>query len=237
MKLGEKLRQLRGEKQLTQPELAEALGIEQSYLSKLENDKSLPSNDVLRRVLDVFELSIADLLADLNQGARNQLRHLPDVAAHLQKQKQQIIGNQKRWLLTSSLMLAMGVALVYSGTVHLFFSNQIYQYHSHGVVLEGEPKEIFRSPQLAYSEVDSHEERAAQRQALKARIDEEFLLVTEYRGGVFNVPADGGSRTYYLQKQTEIDPWQNKLITALGVLLAMFGITGIALERKLSRSL
>ncbi len=70
MNFGEKLRQLRNDKDLTQPELAEAMGIEQSYLSKLENDKSLPSNDVLNRILDVFGLEIGDLVDDLNQVAR-----------------------------------------------------------------------------------------------------------------------------------------------------------------------
>ena len=74
MDFGEKIRQLRNNKDLTQPEAAEAMGIEQSYLSKLENDKSLPSNDVLNRILDVFGLEIGDLVSDLSQGAKNQLR-------------------------------------------------------------------------------------------------------------------------------------------------------------------
>ncbi|MDQ2077737.1 helix-turn-helix domain-containing protein [Marinimicrobium sp. ABcell2] len=38
MTLGERLRQLRTEKSWTQPQAAETIGIEQSYLSKLEND-------------------------------------------------------------------------------------------------------------------------------------------------------------------------------------------------------
>ena len=54
MNFGDKIRQLRTDKNLTQPELAAAMGIEQSYLSKLENGKSLPSNDMLQRILDVF---------------------------------------------------------------------------------------------------------------------------------------------------------------------------------------
>lgn len=235
MKLGEKLRQLRNEKQLTQPDLADALGIEQSYLSKLENDKSLPSSDVLNRILDVFELDIADLMGALDQGSRNQMRHIPDVADHLRRQKQMIIGNQKRWLLTASLMLALGVALIYAGAAHMFFSKTVYQYISHGIVLKGEPKEIFRNPQISITELADHEARAAKRDAIRARTNEEFVLTSSYRGSVFNVEADSGSRTYYLQKETEIDPWQNKAVTFIGVLLSIFGLTGIALERKLSR--
>ena len=65
MQFGEKLRSLRKNKDLTQPELAEVIGIEQSYLSKLENGKSLPSNDVLNRILDVFSLTVGDLTMTL----------------------------------------------------------------------------------------------------------------------------------------------------------------------------
>ena len=62
MKFGHKIRQLRNDKNLTQPQLAESMGIEQSYLSKLENDKSMPSNDVLNRILDVFDIELGDLV-------------------------------------------------------------------------------------------------------------------------------------------------------------------------------
>ena len=56
-----------------------------------------------------------------------------------------------------------------------------------------------------------------------------------YRGNIFNVPVTGGSRTYYLQNDTEIDPWQNKAITMFGILMLVFGVIGLVLEKKLSR--
>ena len=51
MTLGEQLKKLRNAKDLSQPDLANIAGIEQSYLSKLENDKSIPSNDISRKLL------------------------------------------------------------------------------------------------------------------------------------------------------------------------------------------
>ena len=110
--VGEKLKELRNDKELTQPEMAEAIGIEQSYLSKPDNDKSLPSNDVFVRILEVFGLDIADVMDDLDQSSRNQLRALPDVADHYHRQKQLIIGNRQRWLLGSATMLALGAAFI-----------------------------------------------------------------------------------------------------------------------------
>ncbi len=240
MNFGEKLRQLRLDKKLTQPELAHAMGIEQSYLSKLENGKSLPSNDVLHRILDVFNLDLGALVDDLDQGMRNQLRQIPSVADHFNRQKQQIIGNRRRWLLASAALLSLGAALVYGGSVQLFASNVVYQYTSHGVVLDGESKELFRmlSSQrepfgsLARGEFETLK---AKLESLKARADEEFLHTREFRGNIFNIPVEGGSRTYYLEARNAIDAWQNKAAAFLGILMMALGVTGIALEKKLSR--
>ncbi len=221
MQFGEKLRLLRKNKGLTQPELAETMGIEQSYLSKLENGKSLPSNDVLNRILDVFSLGIGDLVDDLDQGVRNQLRQIPDVATHFNNEKRQLIGNRRRWILISSALIASGVALIYAGNVHLFYPNVVYQYRSEGVILDGESKEFFQ--------------RSHARELVDQRRNEEYLTTWEYRGNVFNVPVDGGSRTYYLDGHRETDPWQNKGVTFIGLLLGVFGAIGLVLERKLSR--
>lgn len=235
MNFGERLRQLRNDKDLTQPELAEAMGIEQSYLSKLENDKSLPSNDVLNRILNVFDIEVGDLVNDLDQGARNQLRHIPDVGDHFNRQKQQLIGNRQRWLLASALLLSFGIALVYAGNVHIFFSDIIYQYKSHGVVFDGESKEIFHRPDQFIPEAAEREVAIEFLDSINARIDEVYLQDSEFHGNIFNVEVSGGSRTYYLENETEIDPWQSKLVVFVGVLMLIFGLIGIFLERKLSR--
>ena len=233
MNFGDKVRQLRKDKALTQPELAQAMGIEQSYLSKLENGKSLPSNDVLNRVLDVFSIELGELVDDLDQGVRNQMRQIPDVADHLNRQKQLMIGNRQRWLLVSSVLVALGVALIYAGSVHLFFSDVVYHYKSDGIVLEGESKEVFRDPQIPRGA--DNDQAAAIVNDILARIDEDYLQTESFAGNVFNVPVEGGSRTYYLRSDTRIDPWQNKAITFVGVLMFVFGVIGLVLEKKLSR--
>jgi transcriptional regulator with XRE-family HTH domain len=233
MNFGDKVRQLRKDKDLTQPELAEAMGIEQSYLSKLENGKSLPSNDVLNRILDVFSIEVGDLVDDLDQGVRNQLRQIPDIADHFSRQKQLMIGNRQRWLLVSSVLVAFGVALIYAGSVHLFFSNMVYHYKSDGIVLEGESKEVFRDPQIPRGA--DNDQAAAIVNDILSRIDEDYMRTDAFAGTVFNIPVEGGSRTYYLRDDTQIDPWQNKAITFIGVLMLVFGVIGLVLEKKLSR--
>lgn len=56
MPFHENLRTLRLARGLTQPALAEKAGIEQSYLSKLENGRSRPSEEVLARLAQALEV-------------------------------------------------------------------------------------------------------------------------------------------------------------------------------------
>lgn len=62
MILGEKIRELRLERQLLQRELAEKLHIAQNTLSQFEKGKANPSYEVLMQLADFFECSIDYLL-------------------------------------------------------------------------------------------------------------------------------------------------------------------------------
>lgn len=62
MAFHETLRALRLAKGLTQPALAEAAQIEQSYLSKLENGRSSPSDEVLARLATALGASAEELM-------------------------------------------------------------------------------------------------------------------------------------------------------------------------------
>jgi transcriptional regulator with XRE-family HTH domain len=230
--LGEKLRQLRQDRNLTQPELAEAMGIEQSYLSKLENGKSLPSNDVFKRVLDVFNLEVGDFVDDLNQGVRDQLRQIPEVASHFHHQKQQIIGDRRRWLLGSAALLALGVALVYAGADQLLAPGTVYTYTSYGIVQAGESKDVY---DLARKQRNAFPGGPSGLGELEDRLDEDFLSTRRFRGERFNLPIPGGSRTYYLTDREQTAAWENKAVTVVGVLLTVLGAMGVVLEKKLSR--
>ena len=230
MDFGDKLRQLRQDLNLTQPELADAMGIEQSYLSKLENGKYIPSSDVFGRMLEVFELQVGDIVDDLDTAARSKLRQIPEVAQYFKAQNQQIIGNRRRWLLASAVLVAVGAGFIYGGTMNLFGSDTTYDYKSHGIVHEGESREFFRILDLSYAGEPSEERLAAE-----ARRDEDYLTTSRFRGTIFNVPVDGGSRTYYLYASRQVDPVANKLMAFLGIVMVAFGATGLLVEKKLSR--
>ena len=72
MSFNENLRTLRLARGLTQPALAEKAGIEQSYLSKLENGRSRPSEDVLTRIAQALDVKTEALTQN---GDETEERH------------------------------------------------------------------------------------------------------------------------------------------------------------------
>ena len=62
IRFGSRLRQLRREKQLTQLQLAEMLGVDRSYLSDVERGTKGMTLPYLKKVADGFQLTLAELL-------------------------------------------------------------------------------------------------------------------------------------------------------------------------------
>ncbi len=65
---GTRIRQLRKERRLTQRQLAEQIGIDFTYLSKIENDMApAPTEAVIRRIAEVFAETAEDLILLANK--------------------------------------------------------------------------------------------------------------------------------------------------------------------------
>jgi transcriptional regulator with XRE-family HTH domain len=67
MKLAEKLVQLRKERGWSQTELGERIGVHIAHLSRLENDKSQPSVEMLQKLAKAFGVTM-DYLMDEEAG-------------------------------------------------------------------------------------------------------------------------------------------------------------------------
>ncbi len=114
MTFGEKIKQLRQQKSLSQPELANLAGIEQSYLSKIENDKSLPSNDILRKLLAAFELTLAELIDEqLVKTDGTRLKQIPDIESYLASLQINKFIARRRYLTISSALIVLAVTLFF----------------------------------------------------------------------------------------------------------------------------
>lgn len=239
MTLGEQFKSLRAKRGLSQPELAELAGIEQSYLSKLENDKSLPSNEVLRKLLNAFSVTLVQLLQPLEQQyIKDNLMAIADVEHLYQQQNEQHIAKQRNMLYLSSLLIVIATTLFYTGFSKLLFNETRYEYNSQGIVLAGEPINIFENWRdlIDSSEPREHRDQMQkQRVAMAKRADIEQMLTRENQGEHIEMIVEGGRRLFYKvdHKTTQVPRPINAWLQIIGVLLFASGIMGFVLERKL----
>ena len=74
MSFGARLKQARSKNQLTQTEVANRLGINFTTISKYENDKSQPDNDILTKLSELYGVTI-DWLLTGSTPEKGQIQH------------------------------------------------------------------------------------------------------------------------------------------------------------------
>lgn len=154
MQFGDKIRELRQQKNLTQPELAEQLSVEQSWLSKIENNKCLPSSDFLQQSLDVFGLSLNELIAGLDKSyVENQLSALPEIKNLLNEHSTQNYTSRRRWLITSATASVIGIVCLYAAFSNLIYPDAQLRYVSNGIVHTGEPWDLYENPERIFEQL------------------------------------------------------------------------------------
>ncbi len=67
--VGEKIREIRKERSLTQADLASRIGIQQSDLCRMETGEYRVSLDVLFRILGIFGMNIGEFFQDAGETA------------------------------------------------------------------------------------------------------------------------------------------------------------------------
>lgn len=74
--LGEKVRRLRKERGLSQEYLAESCSVSFGWVSKIENDKAIPSPELLNKIAHTFKISVSTLLQnnDLQLDISNRIK-------------------------------------------------------------------------------------------------------------------------------------------------------------------
>ena len=234
MSLGEQLKQFRQAKKLSQPDLAALAGIEQSYLSKLENDKAIPSNDILRKLTSALDIDLSMLLEKLSPESISAIKQLPDVEALVMKQQQHSFNQRRNWLLCSSAFIVLAVTLFFIGYSKLIFSELAYQYESPGIVKEGEHKGIFRDwPHLIPAGAERQSLRNTKGIEMMQRRDEQVIRVGSWLGNEIEKPVEGGMRYYAFDKEISVANPVNAWLQTIAVMIFMIGVMGFVLERKL----
>jgi transcriptional regulator with XRE-family HTH domain len=224
MKLSEKIKLLRTHDNMTQPELANKAGIEQSYLSKLENDKGSPSYEVIDKIAQAFDMTGMELINGLGQSyIEKNLSHIPEVAAEYASVRNQREKQFKRRFIVASLVIVLGIGFVYLGSRGVLFSQTMHIYESQGVSNQNEIPYQFNSRPIKEIN-ESVSEWETRMKANRSRIDVKQISIIDYKGHSFIATEDGGKRLYNMQYSKTINSLKNELITTLGVMLIVGGI-------------
>ena len=226
MTLGQIIKSYRNEKGLSQPEFSEQIGIEQSYLSKLENDKSIPSNDTIKALLRVLGVSLQQLLEQVESLQEQQrLQQIPLVSEYYQQQKQHKLISLRRYLYVSSLLIALGICCFYAGYTKKLFNDRTYEYQSLGVNLAGEPDDIFRIWAKLVESSDYDEKRKQMNQ----RYDPKTIDSFDFKGESFVVSEGEGKRYFWIDGRREVPRPINIWLEIFGVFLFVSGVMGFVL--------
>ena len=233
-------RQLQG---LSQPELANRSKIEQSYLSKLENDYSIPSDEILQRLMNSLKLEINALCAQLDTHKSDpRVLHIECIRKGLNAtaRKNQLLTT----LLTSGLVLAIavGVALFYVGHSKTFFPETLYSYESRGELAPGEPADYFHggwrrlvpASGIGFPNNELAEQLHAAESAQANRID--YHTIRSYRPleNNFSQQLENGNRREYrsVVGQQRVTRTPNGWLMFFGVVFAVSGMLALTLIRR-----
>lgn len=197
MRFGDYIRDLRNGLRWTQPEAASKIGIEQSYLSKLESGKSYPSEDVFSGLLAAYTIDLSEMSAQLFPGELDKLREISEVRALIlggERHQKKLV---RTWLIAGIGALMIGGGLL--GFTQLAQDRTVaqFQYRSEGVILTGESFDAFEIiGDSQFGSGPETEHSLARQQEMIARIDEQYRSVPDYRSVIFFETVPNGTRVW-----------------------------------------
>ncbi|MCJ9429941.1 helix-turn-helix domain-containing protein [Kordiimonas marina] len=232
MKFGDYLKKQREHAGWTQPEAAAKVGIEQSYLSKLETGKSYPSEEVFDKLMKTFGIKLDDLCREVTWSELDKLKEIAQVRSLLLMREQKQARTMRGWLIAGLIMLMTGGGLL--GHEAFVSDNEmpIYSYRSPGVIHAGEPLHIFDFMAAGMPSPDDKDGKG-DAQSLVGRLDYDFLTLPENRGEAFVKKVEGGVRLYTMISGGFADNTpRNQWIIALGAMLMTGGLASFYISRR-----
>lgn len=227
MTLGQKIKLLRLSKELSQPQLSQAMGIEQSYLSKLENDKAFPSDEMFNTLLSTLDIDLDSFIADFEPAyIKSYMGKLTSVSNLFSSRAKRSLSFMMRWIIVSALLVVLGGTTLTAGVYEWFFKPvwiSSHLYESKGLIKEGESLRLFKD---AYGkDLPDH---------LVLRLDHNILEMKQDSGSYFVKQEANGHRLYTRMRRqnNDVDNSNNHWLAALGLCALLTGIIGLIVEHK-----
>ena len=237
MQFGEYIKSQRNKQELTQPQAADLIGIEQSYLSKLENNKAVPSAEIFEKLQSAFSFSMADLHREIDADDLKRLEEIVLVKSYLVEERKSHLKSRNRIMILSVIMLMLGSGIFTYGFLLHNNVNLTYIYESKGVIKAGESK--FQYAELPeynrFNNIMQNEQlrKNLMENPLFKRLDYDQNSYSSFRGNFFDVDVEAGSRRYFLIDRRETSmPTPFYQGVSFGVIFIVGGILGLILGRK-----
>jgi hypothetical protein len=142
--------------------------------------------------------------------------------------------SQRRYLYLCSALIVLALTLFYTGQSKILFSEIQFQYYSQGIVLAGEPKDIFDDWNKLIPREDVHNKLYYKKKMeMTQRKDELYVLSEKFLGQSYVVPLPEGLRIYSFMDDKYIDNPVNSWLRIVGVFFFVTAIMGFILERRL----
>ena len=212
MKFGEYLRHKRAERGWTQPEAATRAKIEQSYLSKLENGRSIPSGDTYHRLVDAYGIDAQEMVSVLFPGELDRLREIDALRDLLLKRSHEDIKTPRRILIAGLAALIIGGGFVGFSQLEPARILTQYTYQSTGVIAANAPLDTDILPGAPED-------------------DEQTKFLTQMRGPMFTEQVPDGKRVWNLVGSDVIakaPPYRWALIPGIALIIGGLGCFFVA---------
>ena len=223
MELGKYLKNCRERLNRTQPDVASEIDIEQSYLSKLESGKSIPSNQTFDKLVKAYNIEIKDLVSTLSEPELEALRSISAISNASIEKKKQRLNYAKKSSIVGLSFLAIGTGL-FTFSILPDRSPIQFNYRSEGVL---ELTEDLNTFDIVYRDVQELNDQSliVKREKLLKRLQQEDVLTENYKGEGYIVNSSNGRRFFKLvgQHQPARNFW-NRWFLAPSLMLLVAGI-------------
>lgn len=226
MKFGVYIRSLREKLGWTQPEAAEKIEIEQSYLSKLETGKCFPSEDIFSRLSYVYRIDAQKMSEIIDSNELEKLKEVSEVRKVVLNNQNVQVRSLRRWLVLGLVSLMLGGAFIGASLVEI--NERQYYYRSMGVLLKGESLDAFDivKETLGYTTTEGiAEKKFLERQLMMTnRIAQIDIVLPTSRGAGYIEEVTDGKRYFKTFLDHEVQHHNRWFIVpGLMFLLGSFG--------------
>lgn len=230
MKFGVFLKQQRENNDWRQPEAAEIIGIEQSYLSKLENGKAIPSPEIFDKLMTTYKFTVGDLGQLVQDSELEKLKDIVLVRDFIISHRKQHETVRRFWLIAGLISLMFGAAaMAYALKIHEQSTSQ-YLYESKGEIGNDESRFLYAEfPQFNEFNRRLPDKPEWKEHPLFERLDYTQDVTDQFLGEFYDL----GNRRYHLVSTMRTESQETHFLApSIGIMFIVGGIAAFAISRR-----